>query len=123
LKNSGEPVHLSEQFQNGSAVSPNIFRPDSECDRQSLVLLQSQASTNDGVASQVAVAADRVTIIVRIHRHLNPFDGLHTIEFKKFLWQRHQSLCVRATAVPDRHSVNLHLIVPALASALHRGAI
>ena len=51
----------------------------------SLLSLQSRESTNPEAASQLAVAANRVAMIARIHRRLNSYEGVQTIEFKKFL--------------------------------------
>jgi two-component system, sensor histidine kinase PdtaS len=51
----------------------------------SLLSLQSRGSTNPEAASQLAVAANRVAMIARIHGRLNSYEGVQTIEFKKFL--------------------------------------
>jgi two-component sensor histidine kinase len=51
----------------------------------SLLSLQSRASTNAEAAAQLAIAANRVSMIARIHHRLNSYDGVQTIEFKKFL--------------------------------------
>src|ERR1022692_3366473 len=51
----------------------------------SLLSLQSRASTNAEAATQLAVAANRVAMIARIHHRLNSYEGVQTIEFKKFL--------------------------------------
>ena len=51
----------------------------------SLLSLQSRESTNAEVAAQLSIAANRVAMIARIHRRLNSYDGMQTIEFKKFL--------------------------------------
>jgi two-component system, sensor histidine kinase PdtaS len=51
----------------------------------SLLSLQSRGSTNPEAASQLAVAANRVAMIARIHHRLNSHEGVQTIEFKKFL--------------------------------------
>jgi two-component sensor histidine kinase len=51
----------------------------------SLLSLQSRGSTNPEAASQLAVAANRVAMIARIHHRLNSSEGVQTIEFKKFL--------------------------------------
>ena len=44
-----------------------------------------QMATNAEAASQLAVAANRVAMIARIHHRLNSYEGVQTIEFKKFL--------------------------------------
>jgi two-component sensor histidine kinase len=51
----------------------------------SLLSLQSRGSTNAEAASQLAVAANRVAMIARIHHRLNSHEGVQTIEFKQFL--------------------------------------
>jgi two-component system, sensor histidine kinase PdtaS len=51
----------------------------------SLFSLQSRETTNPEAASQLAIAANRVAMIGRIHHRLNSFEGVRTIEFKKFL--------------------------------------
>ncbi len=51
----------------------------------SLLSLQSRGATNAEAASQLAVAANRVAMIARIHHRLNSYGGVQTIEFKKFL--------------------------------------
>lgn len=51
----------------------------------SLLSLQSRNSANPEAASQLAVAANRVSMIARIHRRLTSYKGVRTIEFKKFL--------------------------------------
>ena len=51
----------------------------------SLLSMQSRGSTNPEVASQLAVAANRVAMIARIHHRLNSYEGVQTIEFKRFL--------------------------------------
>ena len=51
----------------------------------SLLSLQSRGSTNPEAASQLAVAANRVAMIARIHHRLNSSESVQTIEFKKFL--------------------------------------
>ena len=51
----------------------------------SLLSLQSRASENAEVASQLAAAADRITTIGRIHRRLHSLDGVQTFAFKQYL--------------------------------------
>ncbi len=51
----------------------------------SLLSLQSRASTNAEAAAQLAVAANRVSMIARIHHRLNSYDGVQAIDFKKCL--------------------------------------
>jgi two-component system, sensor histidine kinase PdtaS len=51
----------------------------------SLLSLQARASTNAGVASQLAAAADRVGTIGRIHRRLHSLDGVQAFALKQYL--------------------------------------
>ena len=51
----------------------------------SLLSLQSRASTNAEVASQLAAAADRIATIGRIHHRLHSFDGVQTFALKQYL--------------------------------------
>jgi two-component system, sensor histidine kinase PdtaS len=51
----------------------------------SLLSLQSRSSTNAEAAAQLAVAADRVAMIARIHHRLHSYGGAQVIEFRKFL--------------------------------------
>ena len=51
----------------------------------SLLSLQSRASANSEVASQLAAAADRVATIGRMHRRLHYCDGVQSVAFKQFL--------------------------------------
>ena len=47
--------------------------------------LQRRASTNAEPAAQLAVAANRVSMISHIHHRLHFYDGVQAIEFRKFL--------------------------------------
>ena len=51
----------------------------------SLLSLQSRASTNAEVASQLVAAADRIATIGRIHHRLHSFDGVQTFAFRQYL--------------------------------------
>ena len=51
----------------------------------SLLSLQSRASPNAEAASQLAIAADRVATIGRVHRRLHLLDGVQTVAFKGYL--------------------------------------
>ena len=51
----------------------------------SLLSLQSRTSKNSEVASQLAVAADRIATIGRMHRRLHSCDGVQAVAFKQFL--------------------------------------
>jgi two-component system, sensor histidine kinase PdtaS len=51
----------------------------------SMLSLQSRSATNAEAAAQLAVAANRVSMIARIHHRLHSYDGVQAIEFRKFL--------------------------------------
>ena len=51
----------------------------------SLLSLQSRASENAEVASQLGAAADRIAAIGRIHQRLHSFDGVQTFALKRYL--------------------------------------
>jgi len=51
----------------------------------SLLSLQSRSSTNAEAAAQLAVAANRVAMIARIHHRLHSCDDVKAIDFRKFL--------------------------------------
>ena len=51
----------------------------------SLLSLQSRSATNAEAAAQLAVAANRVSMIARIHHRLHSYDGVQAIEFRTFL--------------------------------------
>jgi len=51
----------------------------------SLLSLQSRSATNPEAAAQLAVAANRVSMIARIHHRLHSYDGVQAVEFRKFL--------------------------------------
>jgi len=51
----------------------------------SLLSLQSRTSKNSEVASELAVAADRIATIGRMHRRLHSCDGVQSVAFKQFL--------------------------------------
>ena len=51
----------------------------------SLLSLQSRSAPTPEAAAQLAVAANRVSMIARIHHRLHSYDGVQAIEFRKFL--------------------------------------
>lgn len=51
----------------------------------SLLRLQSRASPNAEAAAQLAVAADRVATIERLHRRLHCLDGAKTVAFEQYI--------------------------------------
>ncbi len=70
----------------------------------SLLSLQSRGSSNAEAAAQLAVAANRVSMIARIHHRLNSHEGVQTIEFKKFLqdFSRDFSAMVSSESYPEQ---------------------
>jgi len=73
----------------------------------SLLTLQSRGSTNVEAARQLAVAANRVAMIARIHHRLNSYEGAQTIEFKQFLadFSRDFSAMVASEDSPEQFVV------------------
>jgi len=51
----------------------------------SLLFLQTRTCGNVEVASQLAIAANRVATIERVHRRLHSLDGTQVVAFKKYL--------------------------------------
>src|SRR5512146_470158 len=51
----------------------------------SLLSLQSRTCTNSETAEQLSIAANRVGMVVRVHRRLHCHDGAGTIPFKQYL--------------------------------------
>lgn len=51
----------------------------------SLLSLQSRSAQTAEAAAQLAIAANRVSMIARIHHRLHSYDGVQVIEFRKFL--------------------------------------
>jgi len=91
----------------------------------SLLSLQSRASTNAEAATQLAVAANRVSMIARIHHRLNSYEGVQTIEFKKFLqdFGHDFSAMVSPDASPEQITVEgIEINLPA-ATAIPLGFI
>ena len=71
----------------------------------SLLSLQSRNSANPEAASQLAVAANRVSMIARIHHRLNSYKGVRTIEFKKFLEDFCRDFSAMLSSEPGKISV------------------
>lgn len=73
----------------------------------SLLSLQSRGSANPEAAAQLAIAANRVAMIARIHHRLNAHEGVQTIAFKKFLaeFARDFSTMVSSTDSPEQITV------------------
>jgi len=61
----------------------------------SLLSLQSRASTNTEVTSQLAAAANRMAMIGRVHRHLHGLDGVQDVALKQYL----EDLCRDCSAM------------------------
>lgn len=51
----------------------------------SLLSLQSRSATNAEAATQLGIAANRISTIARIHHRLHSYDGVQAVEFRKFL--------------------------------------
>ena len=70
----------------------------------SLLSLQSRASANAEAASQLAIAADRVATVGRVHRRLHSIDGVQTVAFKQYLEDlcRDFSMMLSSEDRPDR---------------------
>ena len=51
----------------------------------SLLSLQSRASASAEASLQLAIAADRVATVGRVHRRLHSIDGVQTVAFKQYL--------------------------------------
>ncbi len=70
----------------------------------SLLSLQSRASANPEVASQLAAASDRVATIGRIHRRLHSLDGVQTFALKQYLKDlcRDFSMMLSSEGRPER---------------------
>jgi two-component sensor histidine kinase len=66
----------------------------------SLLVLQSRAAKNAEAAAQLAIAANRVATLVRIHRHLHTLDNVESVEFRGFL----EKLCIDLADMASRHS-------------------
>ena len=92
----------------------------------SLLSLQSRASTNAEVASQLATAADRVATIGRIHRRLHSLDGVQTFALKQYLEDlcRDFSMMLSSEDHPERVIIveGIEIILPA-ATAIPLGFI
>ena len=73
----------------------------------SLLSLQSRASPNAEVTSQLAAASDRVATIGRIHRRLHSFDGVQTFALKHYLEDlcRDFALILSSEEPPERDIV------------------
>jgi two-component sensor histidine kinase len=77
----------------------------------SLLSLQSRASANSETASQLAIAANRVATIARLHRHLHSCDDSQTIAFKPYL----EELCGEySTMLSPQEDVNRIITVEAM---------
>ncbi len=51
----------------------------------SLLSIQSQTETNTDAAAHLAIAANRVATLARVHRRLHSLDDAKTVDFKQFL--------------------------------------
>lgn len=73
----------------------------------SLLSLQSRSSANSETASQLAAAANRVTMIERVHRRLHAQDGVPMFAFKQYMDDicRDFSTLLSSTATSERSVV------------------
>ena len=69
----------------------------------SLLSLQSRATPNPEVASQLATAADRIATIGRIHHRLHSLDGVESFALKQYL----EDLCSDFSMLLSSDSVSL----------------
>src|SRR6185437_15358543 len=91
----------------------------------SLLSLQSRSTLNPEAAAQLAVAANRVSMIARIHHRLHSYDGVQAIEFRKFLedFARDFSAMLSSDERPERVIVEgIEINLPA-ATAIPLGFI
>jgi len=91
----------------------------------SLLSLQSRSATNPEAAAQLAVAANRVSMIARIHHRLHSYDGMEAIEFRRFLedFARDFSAMLSSDECPEQVLVEaVETILPA-ATAIPLGFI
>ncbi len=71
----------------------------------SLLSMQSRASENAEVASQLAAAADRVAAIGRIHRRLHSLDGVQVFALKQYLEDLCRDLSMMLSAERPERSI------------------
>lgn len=91
----------------------------------SLLSLQSRGSSNAEAAAQLAVAANRVAMIARVHHRLHSYDGVQAIDFRKFLedFGHDFSAMLSSDAYPDQVVVeSIDIKLPA-ATAIPLGFI
>ena len=88
----------------------------------SLLSLQSRASESPEVASQLAVAADRVATIARVHRDLHNFDGVQTVALKRYIEDlcRDMSMMLSTEKSPEQVIAVAHVREPTQPSAVAR---
>ncbi len=113
LRQQGELIHRQELLKK---ESDHRLLNDLQM-TISLLSLQSRASTNEEAAKQLAVAANRVSMIARIHHRLNSYEGVQTIEFKKFLqdFGRDFSAMVSSESSPEQITVEgIEINLPAV---------
>ena len=73
----------------------------------SLLSLQSQTSANAETAEQLGIAANRVGMVVRVHRRLHCLDGVQTVPFKQYL----DDLCHDFSAMLSSEERTLQVII------------
>ena len=77
----------------------------------SLLSIQSRAAKNSEAAAQLKIAADRVTAIGRVHRHLRALDHVENVEFKPYL----ENLCRDLSNMTSSGSAARDLVVEGIA--------
>ena len=73
----------------------------------SLLSLQSKTSANAETAEQLRIAADRVAMVVRVHRRLHCLDGVETVAFKQYL----EDLCHDFSKMLSSEERTLQIII------------
>ena len=76
----------------------------------SLLSLQSRSATNAEAATQLGIAANRISTIARIHHRLHSYDGVQAVEFRKFLedFARDFSAMLSSDERPERDPRRRH---------------
>lgn len=83
----------------------------------SLLSLQSRATEHPEAAAQLAIAANRVAALGRVHRRLHVMDHVETIEFKEYLARLCQDLSEMLFHDAPGHAIvveGLEVVIPTL---------
>jgi two-component system, sensor histidine kinase PdtaS len=73
----------------------------------SLLSIQSRATKNAEASAQLTIAANRVTALGRVHRHLHTLDHVESVEFKQYL----QKLCHDHASMASNEGLERVLVV------------